>query len=292
MPPKFYEFFSQIRLISKIRQYVYLLPLSLVLVGCALSPKNNDARNASDVLLAHQFVAVEAGLTSQPPGERSLVFVGSAQHSQSLAFQRDVLLVEQRLRAINPRLQSIILSNQQASTLTYPFATIDTLNHTFKQLAKWSEKYPLTLVILITTHGNVDVLSSNIANEHFPPVRSGNLRGWLDTLGDTPTTVILSACFSGSFMPMITEKPRVILTSAAANRSSFGCNYGSDNTYFISALFGDDFDAGKTWNANFDAARSAIEKREQAMRFAPPSNPQRYIPVNLEDKAIAELLKP
>jgi hypothetical protein len=136
------------------------------------------------------------------------------------------------------------------------------------------------------------VLSTNIANEDFPPVRSSDMHAWLNNLGDTPTTVILSACYSGSFVPKITNKPRIVLTSAAANRNSFGCNYGSDNTYFISALFGDSFDAGKTWKANFDTARSAIEKREQAMRLAPSSNPQRYIPANVEDKLISELLKP
>ena len=292
MRAEFHQFFSTIRPALKIHQYALLLTLSLALGGCALSPKKIESRNASDALLAQQFVAVEAGLKNQTPGERTLVFVGSAQHSQSLAFQRDVLLVEQRLKAINPRLQSIILSNQLSSTLTYPFATVETLNHTFKRLSAWSEKYPLTLLVLISTHGNVDVLSSNIANEYFPPVRPSNLRNWLDTLGDTPSTVILSACYSGSFLPMITDKPRIVLTSAAANRNSFGCNYSSDNTYFISALFGDSFDAGKTWKANFDTARSAIEKREQAMRLAPSSNPQHYIPVNVEDKSISELLKP
>lgn len=292
MCTEFYFFLIKNHLFLRIRQYLFLFLFSLVIGGCALSPKSNDARSASDALLAQQFAAVEAGLRSQPPGERALVFVGSAQHSQSLAFQRDVLLVERRLRAINPRLQSIILSNEQTSALSYPFATLDTLNQTFARLASLSEKYPLNFVVLITTHGNVDLLSNNIANEYFTPVRSGNLRAWLDTLGDTPTTVILSACYSGSFMPMITDKPRVVLTSAAANRNSFGCNYGSDNTYFISALFGDDFDAGKSWTANFETARATIEKRELAMRFAPASNPQRYIPVNLENKSIADLLKP
>ncbi len=279
-------------LTAKSLRFIFALCLPLLLVGCALSPASIDARNASDVLLERQLAAVESGLEKLPKGERALVYLGSAQHSQSLAFQRDVLLLEKRLKSIHPKLQSIILSNQESSTLTYPFATLETLGEAFKRISKWSQTYPLTLVVLVSTHGNVDVLSTNIANTYFSPVRSRNLRAWLNELGDTPSTVILSACYSGSFLPIISEPHRIVLTAAAATRNSFGCAYGSENTYFISALFGEDFDPGKTWKANFDTALSTIEKREQALHVALPSNPQRFIPESFENKSIAELLKP
>jgi hypothetical protein len=266
------------------------------LVGCALSPKTATARVTSDELLSKQFVVAEQALATAPQGERAVLFIGSAQHSQSLAFQGDVLLAQKRLKAINPKLQSIILSNEiQTSQLIYPFATLHTLTQTFDRVAALSKKYPLTVVVLISTHGNVDVLSSNVANEYYTHIQSKHLQPWLDALGNTPTAVILSACYSGSFLPALSAidaGQRMVLTAAAANRNSFGCSYQSENTHFIGALFGPEFDPGKTWRQNFEAAKLTIQKKEIALGLAPASNPQSSIPAVLARVSVAEFIKP
>ena len=266
---------------------------ALVLSACALSPKKAESRIASDELLTQQFEIVDRNLAQTPSGERVVLYVGSAQHSQSLVFQRDVLLVQKRLLAVNPHVQSIILSNEpQTSKLIYPFATLHTLKQTFDRIAIWSKRYALTLVVLISTHGNVDILSSNVANEYYTPIQSKHLLPWLDELGDTPTTVILSACYSGSLLPKLASAQRIILTAAAADRNSFGCNYHSANTYFIGELFGSSFNPAKTWQQNFDVARQGIEQREKAVQAAASSNPQSSIPNTWADTTVVDLLMP
>ena len=266
------------------------------LIGCALSPKTANSRIVSDDLLAKQLVVVEQALAKLPQGERTVLYIGSAQHSQSLAFQGDVLLAQKQLKAINPKLQSIILSNEiQTSQLIYPFATLHTLTQTFDRVAELSKKYPLKVVVLISTHGNVDVLSSTVANESYTHIQSKHLQPWLDALGNTPTAVILSACYSGSFLPALSRLDngqRLVLTAAAANRNSFGCAYQSENTHFIGALFGPEFDPGKTWQHNFDAAKLTIEKKEIALGLAPASNPQSSIPAGLAQVSVADFIKP
>ncbi len=147
------------------------------------------------------------------------------------------------------------------------------------------------LLVLITTHGNVDVLSSNVANEYYMPVRSSQLRPWPDALGDTPTALILSACFSGSFVPPLAAANRMVLAAAAADRHSFGCNYESDNTHFIGELFGNGFDPVTTWQQNFDRTCQDIQNKEEAMRLAPPSNPQSSIPEAWAVPTVADFLK-
>ena len=273
---------------------VFLLGFFLFLLSaCALTPKSADSRISSDALLAQQFATVERALEKTAGAERLVLYVGSAQHSQSLAFQGDVLLVQKRLQAVNPKVQSIILSNEaQTSQLVYPFATLHSLDQTFARIAAWSRKYPLTLVVLVTTHGNVDLLSTNVANEYYAPVRSSHLRPWLDAVGDTPTVLILSACHSGSFIPKLAASQRIVLAAAASDRISFGCNYQSENTYFIGEMFGPGFDPNASWQQSFDRTRSGIEQKERAMRMGPPSNPQGNIPDAFAQRTIVDFLRP
>lgn len=278
--------------LQKLKRIVLLGCLALLLSACALNPKSAESRIASDELLAQQLATVEQAFETAPRGEHLVLYLGSAQHSQSLAFQRDVLLAQKRLTAVNPKVQSIILSNElQTAKLVYPFATLHTLTQTFARIAAWSKKYPLTVVVLVATHGAVDVLSSNVANDYYAPVQSKHLRPWLEALGDTPTVVILSACYSGSFVPALAANNRIVLTAAAADRNSFGCSYRDDNTYFIGELFGGSFNPDKTWQQNFEAARRGVERKEIALRFT-ASNPKSSDPGALADQTIADFLKP
>jgi hypothetical protein len=269
-----------------------VLLASQLLVGCALSPKKASAQQDSQSLLTRQFEAVEAGLRQLPAGQTPVLFIGSAQHSQSQAFERDVLLTQQKLQAIEPQMLSIILSNElQNSRLVHPFATLHTLGQTFERVSAWSRQRPLKVVLLISTHGHVNLLSSNVANEYYAPVRPPQLRAWLDALDPaTPTVVLLSACYSGSFVPALTAPHRLVMTASAADRHSFGCEFRSANTYFVGELFGPRFNAQQTWRANFEAASLAIEQREKAMKLSPPSQPQLSLPARFESLSVRDFL--
>lgn len=115
---------------------ILLLTIGIFLLhGCALTPKDSQAQLQSDLLLAQQLENIEKYLQKIPPQTRTAIYIGSAQHSQSLVFQRDVLSVEQKLKEINPNVQSIILSNQlETNRLIYPFATQSTLNQIFQKI--------------------------------------------------------------------------------------------------------------------------------------------------------------
>ncbi len=277
--------------VRQLNRIVFLGLLALLLSACALSLKQSESRFSSDDMLAQQLARVERALEQAPGGERRVLFVGSAQHSQSLAFQGDVLLVQKRLQAVNPKMESIILSNEaQTSQPVYPFATLKTLTQAFERMAGWSRKYPLTVVVLLTTRGQVDTLSSNVANDYQAPIQSRHLRSWFEALGDTPTVIILSACYSGSFVPRLAASNRIVLAAAAADRNSFACNDRSENTHFIGELFGAGFEPSHTWQQNFERTRRGIEKKENAMRLAPPSSPTGSIPDAMASRTIAEFL--
>ncbi len=262
----------------------------LLLSGCALTPKDPQALLESDELLSRQLDTIDAYLNKTSPQQRTVIYVGSAQNSQSLVFQRDVLLLKQRLLEINPNLQTILLSNQlESSQLNYPFATQSSLDMVFKRIGDWSQKRPIHLVTLISTHGNVDLLSVNIGNAYWPAVRSVNIKKWLDVIPHVPSALILSACYSGSFVPPLQGPQRIIMTAAAHNRNSFGCAYHDKNTYFMGNLLGEGWNPDQTWQENHQQMAQKIMALEQKNGLL-ASSPQIDVPEKFSSQKIRDFV--
>ena len=91
--------------------------------------------------------------------------------------------------------------------------------------------------------------------------------------GNRPAVVVVSACFSGSFVPALAGKNRLILTAARRDRSSFGCGQTDRYPYFDECVLSvwphvDSFIAlGR-------AARICVAAREKREHVGPPSEPQ------------------
>lgn len=88
-----------------------------------------------------------------------------------------------------------------------------------------------------------------------------------------PAVVIVSACYSGVFVPKLKAADRVVLTAAAADRSSFGCGETDKYTYFDACAVEALPKAGdfETFGKQAIACVRAREKKEQVDQ---PSNPQ------------------
>jgi hypothetical protein len=85
--------------------------------------------------------------------------------------------------------------------------------------------------------------------------------------------VVISACFSGVFVPDLAAPNRMILTAARPDRSSFGCGESDKYTYFDTCILQvlpivDDF------VALADAAKACVAAKEKATGASPPSEPQ------------------
>lgn len=254
------------------------LVVTLLLGACALSPYQPQWGAKSSSLLDEQLAKVSAEVARAPADERVLIYLGFAMNSQSKAFQGDVLLGQKTFGALNPHFTSVVLSDElQTSELTYPFATQATVEKTFTEVGKLVKGRRAAAVVLISTHGDVDFLSVNIAKRYFQPIRPFELATWLDELGETPTLVILSACYSGFFINALKSPNRVIFTAAAADRSSFGCTFESRNTYFVETLLGSDFSGQLMLQPWFAQTRKAIDAKEKSLGLSPPSNPQASI---------------
>jgi len=104
--------------------------------------------------------------------------------------------------------------------------------------------------------------------------------------GARPTVVVVSACHSGVFLTNAMRQPnRVVLTAAAANRTSFGCGTGDQYTYYDQCLL-QQFDGATTWRELAVATRSCVETLERRMGMRPPSQPQIFVGAAVADLRI------
>jgi Peptidase C13 family len=100
------------------------------------------------------------------------------------------------------------------------------------------------------------------------------------TCGQRPTVVVISACFSGVFMPYLAQPNRMVLTAARPDRTSFGC--GETNKY---PYFDDCFLSSMPGSADFHGlaaqVRQCVQAREIAEQVKPPSEPQLFVGAQL-----------
>jgi hypothetical protein len=91
-----------------------------------------------------------------------------------------------------------------------------------------------------------------------------------------PTVIVVSACFSGMFIPVLHADNRMIITAARGDRTSFGC--GETNTYtFFDQCILESLPKSMTFPMLADTAKECVAAREKAENVAPPSEPQVYI---------------
>jgi hypothetical protein len=128
------------------------------------------------------------------------------------------------------------------------------------------------LAVVLTSHGNPEglaIVAGNTSETLTPP----DLRSMLDASGAKYRVVIISACFSGVFVPALADPRTLVITAAAADRSSFGCEDGARWTYFGDAFFNRALRRAPDLETAFHMARRIVTAREQQEGFE-PSNPQ------------------
>jgi hypothetical protein len=129
------------------------------------------------------------------------------------------------------------------------------------------------VVVFVSTHGSRKVLSVNAAQLEYDGLTAAQLSDAIAPLGDRPTVVILSACFSGSFVPELHRDSRIVLTAASADKSSYGCNATGRNTFFVEELFKNNFDPDESLVQLMARAKSQTTRRESLLNVV-HSEPQ------------------
>lgn len=95
----------------------------------------------------------------------------------------------------------------------------------------------------------------------------------MDSLGFKNRLIMLQACYSGQFVPVLEQPGTIVVTAAADDRSSFGCQAGNDWTLFGTALINHAFRQPLPLDIQFRRAIALIATAESKAELQ-PSNPQ------------------
>ncbi|MBU1344750.1 MAG: C13 family peptidase [Proteobacteria bacterium] len=245
------------------------------LAGCGISPQNPKWRDKSDALLNIQEAT--ASHMNAVGNTKRVFYAAFALHSGSTAFQGDAILVRDILHSLNPRLSILLLSNQhELSDINYPFAIKKNMNRVLTNIAGLSNQNSL-VVVLLASHGAPNKIRIKIGNGGYSvDLTSQEVKRYLEQLESIPTIILISACYSGSFMTELAGENRIIITSASKDRVSFGCSPKGKNTYFIRELFQNNFNASKSLSELFLQASQQVAEKEKRNNLS-ASQPQMYV---------------
>ena len=148
-----------------------------------------------------------------------------------------------------------------------------------QQLADLAIRARSGCLFYMTSHGAPD--SVVFGPRMFPP--EGMARLVDDACGARPTVVILSACFSGIFVPALAKPDRMILTAARPDRTSFGCGESDRYPYFDACMV-QSLPQANDFIQLADRVKGCVAAKEKSTGMSPPSEPQLWIGADLRPK--------
>lgn len=173
------------------------------------------------------------------PGDRpQMYFVGLAPYSTQDVFKKEILgakaVFDERF---GTRGRSIALINHSDTTATIALASTTNLSLVLNGVGKAMKPEKDVLVLFITTHGSKELLSVSFPGFSLNQITPEQLSLAFKESGIKNKVLIISACYSGSFIPLLKSDDTLIMTAASADKTSFGCSNDREWTYFGDALF-------------------------------------------------------
>ncbi len=190
-------------------------------------------------------------------------FVGAAPDASQLVFKREVLAAQIMFDTrFNTKDRSLVLINNRKTIGTIPMANASNLGLALEGVGKKMDVEKDVLILFITTHGGTRQLSVRFSRFYPNNLSAQRLAKILKKSKIKHKVLIISACYSGSFIPALKDKNTLIMTASHAERSSFGCSNERDWTYFGDALINRALRSTRSLTHAFLQARAMIAKWE------------------------------
>jgi Peptidase C13 family len=229
--------------------------------------------------LASPVLALEAPATSpakqsafqftrSQPGLREAYIVSFGLYGGQSVFESEAKGAAQILSEMLPMAQSLVRFNTKRGGAATPHK----LSAALKAAGAAMDPDDDVLVLALTSHGTTDGLAVT-AGRWSSVISPRKLRQMLEVSGARYRIVIVSACYSGVFAPVLANPSTLVITAAAADRSSFGCEDGATWTYFGDAFYNQALRRNGRLDAAFAEAKRLVTDREQREGFE-PSEPQ------------------
>ncbi len=234
--------------------------LALLLPACAA---DESVAERDRKLLA----ADTAALAPQVPGKADLYVVGFAGDSTEDVFRNEVAYLDtlmSRRFGAQGRVVTLVNHLDSLTTAPRPLATLENLRLALAGIGKAMDRDQDVLLLYLTMHGTEDhelaVTLPPVLEQWITPEQ---LRAALDDAGIRNRVVVISACYSGGFIPALRDAHTLVVTAAREDRSSFGCGSESDATFFGRAWLVDGLNRGTSFIGAYDIATGEIAQWER-----------------------------
>ena len=170
--------------------------------------------------------------------------------------------------------RTVVLANDEGGSKGDAPGSPQSLEIALARVAELMDRNEDVLVLYSTSHGepNSGLIYKDLLRG-AGVISPARLADDLKSLGIRNRLLILQACFSGQFVPVLKDPNSIVVTAAAADRSSFGCGAGNDWTYFGDALINRAFRQPLPLDAQLRRAAILIGAAEDRDKLT-PSNPQ------------------
>lgn len=204
-------------------------------------------------------------MSASTGADPAVFFVGFAGMSSQHVFAEEIKLAA---RVIDERFASadrnLLLINDRRDLGTYPIATVSGLSYALNAVAQKMNPERDILFLALSSHGSADpALAVSNGSLRLEQLTADDLRTALSESGIKRRIIVISACYSGAFMQSLQDRNTILITAAAANKTSFGCSDDRDLTYFGEAFYRDALPTASTLQQAFERAKAALAVREK-----------------------------
>ena len=270
------------------RRLALTMLLAVLLPACHADAGAAQAQAAApvpvDPLDQAQLRKALGALRPQRPGVTDLYVVGFAGDASEDVFRNETVylrqLFAQRFGAAGRIVTLINHANNLGAHAYAPQASYDNLADTLQRIGKLMDRREDALLLFLTSHGTEQhelyVQFGPGEDADYDTITPKELRGLLDDAGIGNRVIVLSACYSGGFVPALKSPDTLIITAARRDRPSFGCGNTTSATYFGRAWLIDALARTIDFVESYRLATAEITQREQAEGEA-ASYPQLYV---------------
>ena len=181
----------------------------------------------------------EEQLVDQQDKIPEVYFLGVAGDGSQSVFRREIEfvrpLIEGRYGSVG---KSISLVNHHDSAEQYPMATRHSIKSAIGAISQKMDKQDDVLFLYLSSHGSKEhEFYLNHDSIKLPPLAATDFAEMLEASKVKWKVIVISACYAGGFIPVLSDDHTLIITAADAKSRSFGCSEEAEMTYFGRALF-------------------------------------------------------
>ena len=218
-------------------------------------------------------------MQAQRPDVSDLYFVGFAGYGWQDVFMKEMNTVRALFDSrFDTRGRSLALLNSTQTQSGVPIATTTALQAALAQVGRLLDPEEDVLFLFVTSHGsgNPAYLSVDNNDLQLTQLTPARLKAALAATPIKWKVIVISACYSGSFIPALADDTTLVITASRADRNSFGCDAKNSMTEFGRAYFAEALKQTTSFTAAFRLASQRIDAREKAAGLT-PSLPQMSI---------------